>query len=67
MGDVPENPDRDCNNCGNREWKKFEAREPTDYPDASEVTKHYFKCSNCGGHGFVFEENGHLRYTYNLR
>lgn len=67
MADVPENPDRPCSNCGTRDWDKFLSRTPTDYPDSSDVVKHYFTCTECGAEAFVYEENGSLQFTGNLR
>lgn len=62
-----DNPDEPCNNCGNTEWTKFEERTPSEYPDASDVVKHYFSCTECGGHGYIFETGGTLQYSANLR
>lgn len=62
-----ENPDEPCNNCDETDWKKFEERKPSDYPDQSDVIKHYFICQNCRGHGYIFETGGNLNYTGELR
>lgn len=65
--DPLENPDEPCNNCGENDWHKYEQRTPTDYPDDSDVVKHYFSCRGCGLDGFIFENSGTLQYSANLR
>lgn len=67
MTEVPADPDRECSSCGNRSWRKFTERKPSDYPDDSDVIKHYFVCTECDASGFIYEENGHLQYTAALR
>lgn len=67
MAEVPDNPDRPCSNCGNREWNKFLSRRPTHYPEQSDVVKHYYSCTECNAEGFIYEENGSLQFTSSLR
>lgn len=67
MAEIPDNPDKPCSNCGNRSWNNYLSRKPTNYPDHSEVTKHYFACTECNSSGYIFEENGVLTYTGSLR
>lgn len=67
MTDVPDDPDRECSDCQNRNWNQYLSRQPTHYSDNSEVMKHYYTCTECGNDGFIYEENGVLTYTGNLR
>jgi len=67
MSTVPDNPDRPCSNCGNRSWNKYLSREPTSYPDHSEVVKHFYSCTGCNSDGFIFAENGVHTYSGKLR
>lgn len=65
--EVPDDLSRPCNDCGGTEWVKFEESKPSDYPGTSDVVKHYFKCTGCGGHGYIYENSAGLQYTGNLR
>lgn len=63
MADPADNPDRECNECGENDWKKFEERKPSHLPGNSDVIKHYYYCKNCSSHAYIYEEGGHTRYT----
>lgn len=67
MAEVPDNPDRPCTACGTRDWRKYEEKKPTNYPDASDVVKHFFACTKCNADGFAYAEGGHIRFTGKLR
>lgn len=78
MRDVEnfENPGIECNRCGESDWFYFEDSTPPSYPqgrDGSDVTRHQYECKNCReeddkqSHARIYEENGHLRFTGNMR
>lgn len=71
MAEVPDNPDRECDICGERDWEEIDERPPPNYPDSSDVVRHIFKCTNCddndrASHGRIHEENGRLIYSGNF-
>lgn len=65
--DPLENPDRECNNCGNTDWNRYEQRKPGHLPGDSDVIKHYYVCTECDSDGYIYEEGGHLRHSGKMR
>jgi hypothetical protein len=66
-----QNPDVECNECGESDWSRFENGTPPSYPQGknsgSDVTRYQYNCNNCGGDGRIYEENGHNRLSGKMR
>lgn len=65
-----ENPDIECNECGESDWSKFQQGTPPRYPggkSGSDVVRRQYSCNNCDGHAQIYTEGGHHRLTGNMR
>lgn len=58
---------RDCNDCGESDWRELLSKEKGGRGDSDPVKVTVYKCRNCGAEGRRFDEGGSTTFSGALR